>query len=50
MPIKFLLLGGGGFVGFLEGGGVEVPIYFYGHGNFPIHSSFERREPSKNPS
>ena len=36
MPIKFLVLGGGGVVGFSEGGGVEVPIYiFYGRGFFP---------------
>ena len=28
MPIKFLLLGGGGVVGFSGGGGVEVPILF----------------------
>ena len=37
MPIKFLLLGGGGCWGFLEGGGVEVPILiFMGVGIFPI--------------
>ena len=30
MPIKFLVLGGGR--GFFEG--VEVPIYFYGRGDF----------------
>ena len=35
MPIKFLLLGGGGgFVVFLEGGGVKCEFYFYGRGDF----------------
>ena len=44
MPIKFLLLGGGGVVGFLEGGG-EVPILFLWAWGFsdkknrPIHIS-----------
>ena len=35
MPIKIPpFCGGGGFWGFLEGGGVEVPILFYGRGDF----------------
>ena len=35
MPIKFLVLGEGGVVGFFgKGGGVEVPILFYGRGDF----------------
>ena len=37
MRIKFLLLGGG--VEVSRKGGVEVPIYFYGHGDF---SDFQR--------
>ena len=35
MPIKFLVVGGGGG-GFLEwGGGFLCRIYFYGRGDFP---------------
>ena len=29
MPIKFLLLGGGGVLGLFRRGGVEVPILFF---------------------
>ena len=37
MPIKFLLLGGGGGVlGFLRRGGWKCQFYFYGGGDFPI--------------
>ena len=35
MPIKFLVLGGGGkFRGFLEGGVWKCQFYFYGRGIF----------------
>ena len=34
LPIKFLLLGGGGFWAFLEGGGWKCQFYFYGRSFF----------------
>ena len=34
MPIKFLLLGGGGFGGFFRRGGWKCQFYFYGRGDF----------------
>ena len=33
MPIKYLLLGGGGLLGFLEGGGWKCQLHFYGRGD-----------------
>ena len=36
MPIKFLLLGGGGVGFFLEGGGGSANFIFMGVGIFPI--------------
>ena len=37
MPIKFLLLGGGGVLGSLERGGGSANFIFMGAGIFPIH-------------
>ena len=34
MPIKFLLLGGGGILGLLGRGGWKCQFYFYGRGDF----------------
>ena len=34
MPIKFLVLGGGGYFGFCEGGGGECQFYLYGRRDF----------------
>ena len=39
MPIKFLVLGGGGFVGFLEGGGGSANFIFMGVRIFPTKAS-----------
>ena len=35
MPTKFLLLGGGGVLGFLKGGGGSANFIFMGVGIFP---------------
>ena len=43
MPIKFLLLGGGGFWVFLEGGGGSANFIFMGVGIFPKISEIWRR-------
>ena len=40
MPIKFLLLGGGGSGFFLEGGGGSAKFIFMGAGIFPRKGSF----------
>ena len=43
MPIKFLLLGGGGSVlGFFRGGGWKCQFYFYGRGDFSELSKIRR--------
>ena len=45
MPIKFVLLGGGGVLGFLGRGGWKCRFYFYGRGDFSDLSS--RGSPSE---
>ena len=43
MPVKFLLLGGGGVLGFLGKGGWKCQYYFYGHWHFCKLRIFRRQ-------